>query len=177
MSEGARARQRAIAAARSLAVTTIGLGAVTAAVSAVLPWVGVRLLVGLRGREIVSARAQTILPELMLLGAAAGLGAAILLLSTGGLLRRAARGIGDGSPGVDAAHPPDGATASRRTVLLLLALAVAFGAAELVLAGRSLTYDEILAVEADVRTPWHRALAPRAGVNHISGSLLARCSR
>jgi hypothetical protein len=62
------------------------------------------------------------------------------------------------------------------TFVILVATGL-FAAAQVHLTGRSLQFDEILALEADVRTPLAQGLEPRAALNHISGALLARAGR
>ncbi len=170
--EMASDRRPCLRAGRVLLAVGIAVGAF----SCTLPFLGEGLLAVLRGRPIVALDAQAILPKLLVLAAATGLFVGALLVSTGALLWRAesVKGLPVETQGGNVGPPH---RTSFSSVALVLLLAAFFGAAELALAGRSLTYDEILAVEADVRTPWSRALETRSWDAHISGSLLARLSR
>lgn len=154
----------------------LAIGVAVGVLSCTLPLVGEGILETLRRRPITAFAARAILPKLLLLAGATGLFVGALLVSTGALLRRAenAKAFSLGTQGAEEAPIQ---RANRLSAALILLLAAVFGATEVSLAGRSLTYDEIVAVEADVRTPLSRALETRAWINHISGSLLARMSR
>lgn len=158
------------------AYVLLGLGFI-AVVSAPVVWLaGDQLLRVIRGREIAAEAARTILPKLLLLAGATIAFAGCLLASSGRLLLLR----GDGVEGVAACKDACGHTRGpghRVASVSILLFAAAFGGAQLWLAGRSLSYDEILAVEADVRAPLVKGLSPRAWINHVSGSLLARGSR
>ena len=156
---------------RVAAFGLVGAGAAALASAPVVWLAGDRLLRIVRGREIASAAAIEILPRLLFLAGAACALAGGLLVSAGALFLR--RQVAAPARAILLLRPRGAGLAYVAIVLV----AASFGGVQLWLAGRSLSYDEILAVEADVRTPLRNGLSPRAWINHVSGSVLARGGR
>lgn len=144
------------------------VGALLWLVAAVLiPALGERVLLGVRGRPVANPAGREAMPGLLgMLSAGSAFVAA--LLASAGLLRRS------GQPGPPAPPPARGPRGPLLTALLVTA---AVGALLFQASGRSFEYDEILEMIHEVKTPLRDGLRPRAFINHLSGTLMARAGR
>jgi len=148
------------------------------AAALLIPIAGERVLQQVRGRSVETRPGRAAMSGLfamLSLGSfsVAALLASAALLRRSGVERETAGAVPSGpaeltARGAQAAHGPRG------PLVAALLIVGAAGGLLVETSGRSFEYDEILEMTHEVRTPFLDGLRPRAFINHLSGTLLAR---
>lgn len=145
------------------------LGGFLVALAMATPVLGPPIIPLVHGKTITSPSALAVLSSTLIATALIVFLLGVLFVSSSVLLRKA------NTPApLRTAETPPIRTVNPLVLVLPCTLALVFFARTYFLAGQSLTYDEVSEVVADVETPLLTGLNPRAFLNHISGSLLAR---
>lgn len=140
-----------------------------------VPIIGESVLQRVRGRSVETQPGRAAMSGLLAMLSLGGLSVAALLASSA-LLRRS--GVERGAPGVEPAglseRTEPAGRGPRGPLVAALLIVGAAGGVLVEASGRSFEYDEILEMTHEVRTPFLDGLRPRAFINHLSGTLLAR---